>query len=248
MHFEINPKYQQLSNLVENIEEHCESSIKTLYDQRNLIRLINYDGYQYVVKSFKVPNLVNQIAYRHFRESKAKRSYNYSLLIGSELTPEPIAYIENLNHFLLKESYYISSYFDYDHTIHEVLVDKALTGRKTILEGFANFTFQLHEKEILHHDYSHGNILIKQSEQGDKNSYDFKIIDINRMEFKPLDLAARLNNFARINADDGDLAIITHQYAKLIDANPEVAFEKAKFYRNDFYKKRAIKNKLRGKA
>ena len=247
MPYQINPKYQDLSHLVDNIESHCESPVKVLYDQRNVIRLINYDDCQYVVKAFKVPNLANQIAYRYLRDSKAKRSYLYSLLIGSDLTPEPVAYIENHQGGLLKQSYYISSYFDYDYTIHQVLTNKDLEDKQRILEGFATFTHQLHQKEILHHDYSHGNILIKKSLRHEDN-YDFKIIDINRMEFRPLSLDERLENFARINADDANLKTITRKYAELMDVDSEAAFEKARFYRDDFYKKRALKNKLRGKG
>ena len=247
MPYEINPKYKNVNDLVDNIESYCLSSNRIIYDQRNVIFLVNFEDHDYVVKSFKQPNIINRIAYRYFRASKAKRSFQYSLILGSDITPTPIAYIENVESYFLGKSYYISKYFNYDYTIHEVLIDKKLEDRSRILEQFASFTYKLHEGKILHHDYSHGNILIKKPLSEDEN-YIFKIIDINRMEFITLSMNKRLDNFSRINADDSDMKIIMSQYAKLTDANPEVAFEKAKFYRDDFYKKRAIKNKLRGKA
>lgn len=246
MIYEINPKYKHLKPFIENIDQYFQASSHVLYDQRNVIRVVNYENENYVVKAFKVPNLVNRFAYRYLRPSKAKRSYQYSLKIGSELSPEPIAYIEQKKSALLATSYYISEYFEYDHTIHEVLINKELENRSQILSEFADFTFKLHELDILHHDYSHGNILIKKS-NSQESSYEFKIIDINRMEFKPFDLKARLENFARIKADNDDMEIIINQYAKRMNMDVEKLLKDAKFYRDDFYKKRALKNKLRGK-
>ena len=217
-----------------------------LYDQRNVIRVVTYDNEEYVVKAFRVPNAINRFAYCYLRPSKAKRSYQYSLKIGAELSPEPIAYIEQTKNLLLAKSYYISKHFDYDHTIHEVLINKELQDRKQILKAFADFTYNLHELEILHHDYSHGNILIKKSAVLD-SGYEIKIIDVNRMEFKALDLKARLENFARIKADDDDMEIIITQYAKNLNQPVANLLKDAKFYRDDFYQKRALKHKLRGK-
>lgn len=248
MIYEINPKYENLQPLIDNIESYFERSSHILYDQRNVIRVVNYENKKYVVKAFKIPNLINRFAYRYLRPSKAKRSYIYSLKIGRELTPEPIAYIEQNQNGLLATSYYISEYFEYENTIHEVLISKELKNRKKILQEFADFTFKLHQLDILHHDYSHGNILIKKSSETHSNvDYELKIIDINRMEFKPLDLKTRLENFARIKADDEDMQIIITQYSKNMNLAVKDLLKDAKFYRDDFYKKRAIKHKLRRK-
>ncbi|MEH6458061.1 MAG: hypothetical protein V7749_17155 [Cocleimonas sp.] len=246
MIYEINPKYSSIKPFIENIETYFQKSSHVLYDQRNVIRVVNYENENYVVKKFRVPNLVNRFAYRYLRPSKAKRSYLYSLKIGAELSPEPIAYIEQSKNALLATSYYISKYFEYDQTIHEVLINKELGNRERILKDFSDFTYKLHELEILHHDYSHGNILMKKSIEAD-STYEFKIIDVNRMEFKSLDLKTRLESFARINADDIDMETIITQYAKNMDAPVENLLKDAKFYRDDFYQKRALKHKLRGK-
>ncbi len=246
MIYELNPKYASLKPLIENIESYFKDSSHVLYDQRNIIRVITYDNEEYVVKAFRVPNIVNQYAYRYLRPSKAKRSYQYSLKIGAEISPEPIAFIEQNKNLGLAKSYYISKYFKYDHTIHEVLINNNLQDRERILKAFADFTFKLHQLEILHHDYSHGNILIKES-SSEESGYEIKIIDVNRMEFKSLDLKARLENFARIKADDDDMAIIISQYAKNLDQAVDDLLKDAKFYRDDFYQKRALKHKLRGK-
>jgi len=246
MIYEINPKYATIKPLIDNIETYFQESSHVLYDQRNVIRVVDYENEKYVVKAFKIPNLVNRFAYRYLRPSKAKRSYLYSLRIGAELSPEPIAYIEKNKNLLLGASYYISSYFDYDHTIYEVLSNKELENREQILRDFADFTYKLHELDIRHHDYSHGNVLIKKSTNND-SKYEFNIIDINRMTFQFLDLKARLENFAKVNADDEDMTIIITQYAKKMGMPLEKLLSDAKFYRDDFYQKRALTHKLRGK-
>lgn len=246
MIYEINPKYSTIKLFIDDIETHFQNSSHILYDQRNIIRVVSYQNEDYVVKAFKVPNIVNRFAYRYIRSSKAKRSYQYSLKIGNELTPEPIAYIEKSTNGLLATSYYISKYFKYDHTIHEVLINKELENRNQILRDFADFTYKLHELEILHNDYSHGNILIK-TEKERSTSNKFKIIDINRMEFKQLDLKTRLENFARIKADDEDTRTIITQYAQNLNITAHKLIEDAKIYRDKFYQKRALNHKLRGK-
>ena len=246
MIYEINPKYASIKPFIENIDTYFQESSHVLYDQRNVIRVVDYENESYVVKKFRVPNLINRFAYRYLRPSKAKRSYLYSLKVGAELSPEPIAYIEESKTGLLATSYYISKYFKYDHTIHEVLINKNLDNRNQILKDFADFTYKLHELKILHHDYSHGNILIKEPSESQSSS-EFKIIDVNRMEFKHLDLKTRLENFARIKADDNDMNTIITQYANRMNMPLENLLEDAKLYRDDFYQKRAIKQKLRGK-
>ena len=62
------------------------------------------------------------------------------------------------------------------------------------------------------------------------------------MDFKALDIKARLANFARIKADD-DMKIIIENYAENMQLAPENMLKEAKFYR-----KRARNHKLRGKS
>ncbi|NYT27516.1 MAG: hypothetical protein H0A76_06205 [Candidatus Thiodubiliella endoseptemdiera] len=84
---------------------------------------------------------------------------------------------------------------------------------------FAEFIYQLHQNNILHQDLSPGNILIKKNQLG----YEFKIIDINRMNFKILNLQQRAKNFNKLWADDIDLGVILKAYAKLAKFD-EVSF------------------------
>lgn len=242
----INPKFQHLSSFIENIEEHFQKSNDILYDERNQIKSISFEGEDYVVKSFKVPNALNRFAYRYLRPSKAKRSYEYSLKIGGEFCPEPIAFIEEIKNGLLGKSYFISKYFGYDFTIRPILLDKDFDEelRKKVLVGLADFAFKLHEKGILHRDFSYGNILIKY--QGDQLI--FNIIDVNRMQFSDLTIEERMESFARLHADDRAMGLIISQYSQHVQQSTDMLLSLALKYRNDFQAKKDLKKKLRGRS
>ena len=163
---------------------------------RNSLKLFKLGDKILNVKSFRIPNLINQIAYKFFRKSKAQRSFEYgkwlqSLDIG---TPQPIAYYTFKTPFLFKKSYYISEQLDCDLTYRELTTDFEYPNHEDILRAFTRFTYNLHEKNVHFLDHSPGNTLIK------KVSKDFKfyLVDLNRMEFKPLDFDTRIKNFSKL--------------------------------------------------
>ena len=246
----LNPDYSKLKPLVENIETYFQQSSRVLHQKRNEIRVISYNDEKFVVKKFRVPNPLNQFVYRFIRPSKAQRSYEYSLEVGKELCPEAIAFIEEHQGLRLLKSYYISRYFDFDYEIRAVLSDKSFADRKTILQSFAEFTYQLHEKNILHRDYSPGNILIKRRQDSltaQAGQYQFKIVDVNRMQFKVLSIKDRLENFVRLSEDDDTLNLVIKRYAECIHQPVERMQALAKQYCTSYNKKRALKNRLRGR-
>ncbi|HFC92646.1 MAG TPA: hypothetical protein ENJ51_07520 [Leucothrix mucor] len=243
MKYQLHPDYLHLQPLIDTIEPHFQSASHILHAARNELRVVAFSGEDYVIKSFKIPNTINRFAYRYLRASKAKRSYDYSLTLGVELCPQPIAYIEQFQHGLLARSYYISRHFNYDFTIRPLLDDAEFADRGVILQTFAEFTYQLHQKGILHRDYSPGNILIKKQADG----YEFKIIDVNRMQFKRLNLQDRLTNFARLMVDDSTMKIILDRYAELMNKPLNEILNAATHYRDQFARRRELKNKLRGR-
>ena len=123
MKYELQDNYQHLKPLMENIDRYFQKSSKVLHAERNEIRIVPFDGEDYVIKSFKVPNLVNRFAYQYLRPSKAKRSYEYSLKLGDVICPESVGYLEKVEKGLLSSSYFVSLHFDYDFTIRPVLTD-----------------------------------------------------------------------------------------------------------------------------
>ena len=233
---------QEYVKLLINIREYFKDSKNSIHKARNEIKILDYKNKKLVVKAFKVPNLLNKIVYTFFRGTKAKKSYENSLRISS-FVPQAIGYIEFRKFGLLSDSYFISEQFEYDFTIREVITESDFKDRKNIFKELAKFTFLLHKDGILHKDYSPGNILIKLSENG----YEFKIVDINRMEFKELSIDDRLKNFSQLWAKDEDLKIVIDEYSKLINQDEEVCFKKAVKYSQKHKDRKNFKKRLKGK-
>jgi len=190
-----------------NIEALFSDSSESMHKARNEIKIITIDTTPYVVKAFKVPHIINRFAYTFLRGSKAKRSYENSLIL-KEFAPQPIAYIEFFKNSLLHTSYFISEYYAYDFTMKYPLIDPNFEDRENILSAFADFTFELHQHNIFHIDYSPGNILVKKEQE----RYNFKIVDVNRMRFCSLSIQQRAQNLSKLTEKITDLKIIAQAY------------------------------------
>jgi len=184
-----------------------------IYDKRNIIKIVEFESKKYVVKYFKIPHLLNQIIYRFFRDSKAKRSfYNSMRLRQMDVhTPEPIGYIEFPIRFRFKESFYVSEFFDFDFEIRAVFTDENFEDRENILQKFIEYTYMLHKKGVYHIDYSPGNILIKK----EANNYIFSIIDVNRMKFIEFDNNLRMKSISKLTNSKEDNHFMVQHYAKV---------------------------------
>ena len=234
-----NSRYE---TLLKNIQNYFDNTEESIHKARNEIKIIRFENEDFAVKSFKIPNLINKIVYTFFKPSKAKKSYENSVKI-SDFVPKPIGYIEFERFGLIGESYFISENFNYDFTIREPLVDKDFLQKEAVFKAFAEFTFKLHEEDIFHLDYSPGNILIKKEHK----SYIFKIVDINRMEFRPLSLNDRLRNFSKLWAKDDDLKFIIKEYCKLMNCDEESSITIALKYSQSHKDKKNAKKRLKGK-
>lgn len=233
----------QLSNFINHFDNEGEAFGN---GDRNTIKLITINNLKLNVKSFKTPNIFNQIAYKFFRKNKAQRSFEYAnkLLQLGVGTPQPIAYYAFTTPFLFKKSFYISEHLECDLTYRELVENPAFKNHEQILRAFTQFTFQLHEKEILFKDHSPGNTLIKIKDDG----YEFYIVDLNRMEFKPLDFENRINNFARLTPKKEMVKVMANEYAKLINVEESKIFDKmwsaTKTFQKKYHDKIALKKKL----
>ncbi|MCX6061841.1 MAG: hypothetical protein NT103_06295 [Campylobacterales bacterium] len=245
--YEYKSLYASLKPSFESIRSIFAGDDHSIHKARNELKIIELDGVKTVVKSFKVPHLINRIVYTFFRKSKAYKSYHNALRL-EELnisTPEPIALIEFFESGLLEESYFISEFFDYDFTIRTPLLEP-LEDREAIFTAFAAYTYGLHQKAVWHLDYSPGNILIKKIESG----YQFSIVDINRMEFREITPLQGCENFNKLWASDEELEIMGREYARLSGFNVAVTIAEMKQH-NDANKrvknfKKRLKNLLKG--
>ena len=214
---------------------------------RNSLKLFMLEDKTLNVKSFRVPNVINQLAYRFLRKSKAQRSFEYakqlqSLDIG---TPQPIAYYEYKSLFLFNKSYYVSEQLECDLTYRELTKDFNYPNHEAILRAFTRFTYNLHQKQVKFLDHSPGNTLIKKVD----DDYEFYLVDLNRMEFKPMDLEARIKNFAKLTTHKSLIKVMSEEYAKCSNESYETVFNlmwnNTQDFQRRYWRRRRIKNKLK---
>ena len=227
---------------LEQIRSKFEETAYGAYKGRNAIKVLSFLGQDIVVKSFRIPHVINKFAYAFLRDSKAKKSYFNSLKI-IDFVPEPLAYAEFFRFGLLYDSYFLCKEFKYDFTIREVLLNDDFPDKEKIFDTFAAFTYALHEEGIEHLDYSPGNILIKK----EQDAYIFKTIDVNRMRFLPLNNQKRLENFAKLWSSDEDLTLIIKSYAQKIEMDETEAVQIALDASQKHKDKKNFKKRLKGK-
>ncbi len=241
---DLSPQQQsQLLSIVLNFEKRA---LQTIKKERNTIKTATFNGFEINIKSFKKPNLINKIVYKFFRKSKAERSFLFAhkLLENGIKTPQPLAFFEYTSPFFFGKSFYVSKNLNYDFTIREIIDNDDFNDSENIIRQFTRFTFNLHQNNINFLDHSPGNTLIVKKGK----DYEFYLVDLNRMEFKPMDFNARMNNFAKLSSKKYMNSIIANEYAKLYPAKSEEEILKKLMYysdrfKNKFLKKQAFKKK-----
>lgn len=244
MNIMLNKNFKHLQNdLLEVISNFSNFDNAFGTGKRNSIKKINLGDGVIVVKSFKIPNLINKLAYRFFRSSKAQRSYEYTtkLLELGINTPAPIAYLEYFSTFMISKSFYVSDLVTYDLTYRELINDPNYPDAEKILRSFTRFTFDLHQKGILFLDHSPGNTLIIKNH----NNYDFYLVDLNRMRFGELNFKDRMKNFSRLTPRKEMFEIMSDEYAKLYGKKQEIVFESMWDFRKKFEAKLTRKKRLK---
>ncbi|MEN2400043.1 lipopolysaccharide kinase InaA family protein [Flavobacterium sp. MC2016-06] len=232
--------------------EEFNSSVGKLFGNgdRNKIKLFDLNGKTINIKSFKIPNIVNKIAYKYFRKSKARRSFEYAeLLLEKGIgTPQPIAFLENFNSIGLRDSYYASEHLEAELTYRELVEIPDYQDRDNILRQFTKFTFDLHEKGVEFLDHSPGNTLIKATSE---NKYAFFLVDLNRMNFhESMSFEQRMDNFRRLTPQKEMIAVMSNEYAKFYTDKTEAEiFEKmwqaTTHFQDEFARKKRLKKKLK---
>jgi hypothetical protein len=213
---------------------------------RNTLKIYEVGAIPINIKSFKVPNVVNKIVYKFFRKSKAERSYQYAnLLLEKDIgTPAPIAYIEDSGTVSFGKSFYISEHLEPDLTYRKLIREPSYLDHENILRQFTAFTLRLHNSGVLFKDHSPGNTLIKKNE----DSYEFYLVDLNRMEFKELTFDERIKNFSRLTPKKEMVSIMSDEYAKLTSWGYTEIFnlmwKETEAFQLKFHRKKRLKKKL----
>ncbi|WP_109298778.1 lipopolysaccharide kinase InaA family protein [Aquimarina sp. AU474] len=245
--FVVHPDYSSIENKIKSTIVNFDDYSEILGDPgRNVIKIVTIDGKKHTIKSFKIPNAINQIVYRFFRKSKAQRSFEYAnrlLELGID-TPYPVAYELRTTPFLFKKSYYVSELENADLTYRELTTDFDISDHENILRSFTRFTYKLHENGVNFLDHSPGNTLIKREESG----YKFSLVDLNRMEFGKMDFDTRIKNFAKLTIHESMVRIMSNEYAKCTGEDEQKIFDLMWRYTEEFqyryYRKIRIKRRI----
>ena len=230
----INKKYEHLREWLERLPEDFERLGEVIYDKRNQLRVVEApDGTLVNVKRYCVPHLVNRVVYSTgIRKPKGLRAFIYPtrLLERGIETPEPSAYIEQRRCGLLGVSYFISVQSPLGHTLYE-FGDAQEGTYEEMADALGRFTAMMHEREVLHLDYSPGNVLWDKDETG----YHFAVVDINRMRFGKVNMEDGCAALRRLWGPKRFIELIARSYAIAREFNEDEAVRLTMQARTDFW-------------
>ena len=250
MIFEVNPDFENLKDEFLTLFKDFEvSGTDFIVGNRNTIKIFEVNDLNVNIKSFKIPNQLNQFIYRFVRKSKARRSFEYAnLLLEKGIgTPTPLAFQENYGNLGLKNSFYASLHQDYDLTFRELVEVKDFPDEVNILKQFTRFSYKMHENGIEFKDHSPGNTLIKKISE---NEYEFFLVDLNRMNFHDsMNIELRMKNLSRLTPKKEMVKIMAEEYAEISGENQnqlfELLWEYTLKFQTKYHRKLKAKTKLK---
>jgi len=231
-------------NFIPELPDTFSSSGEIIHNARNQIRVYNVNGRRVNVKKFCIPPIVNRILYSWgWRIPKAKKTFlnaNEIVKRGFQ-TPQPYGYIIERNGWLINFSYFVSEQADHlkpmGYKNHPLPLIKAL----------AAYTVQLHQKGLVHIDYTPNNILFAEQD----GNFTFSLVDINRFRFYKAEVptAAVLTNLMKPFHDDEQIKRFATEYARLRGWNAEKLCQKVlrrRYIRNFYDRAKATLKKIPG--
>ena len=206
----IHPDYAFCADFIDRLPDIFHTEGETIFKARNELKIFEQHGLELAVKSFKTPHFINKVAYSVLRASKAERSYQYAskLLDKGIPTPKPVAYIEIKKYGRLFNSFLVSLKSRFRREIRELIHSPDMPEAYPVLRDFVQFTADIHQKGVFHKDYSPGNILFGKT--GDR--YEFELVDLNRMQFREVDLKAGCKSFDKLCLRDDLHKFALQQY------------------------------------
>lgn len=226
---------------LENLPQYFPHNGTIIHHARNQIRVMDMNGKKINVKKYCIPPIVNRILYSiGLRRPKAKSTYvnAQEIIKRGFATPQPYAYILERKKGLLYHSYFISEQVEGVKTIRHNSSDKKM------ISALAEYTAQLHEKGLMHKDFTPGNILYKE----ENGKYHFVLVDINRFHCKnkPIGLGGVCKNLMQPFNDDELIKFFVFEYAKYRKINTSIVWPYVyllRHYRNFYDRtKRALKS------
>jgi hypothetical protein len=227
-------KYKDLKEFVAQIPRRFEQEGRTIYQGRNLIKVFEAPHDMMVnVKRYHAPRGVNSLVYSlGIRKPKGQRAYQYPriLLQKGIDTPEPVAYIEDRKGGLITYSYLISLQSTLQHTLYE-FGNASQEQWEPMVQPLAAFTAKMHNQQLMHRDFSPGNVLWDVVD----GEYRFSVVDINRMYFGEVDMKKGCENFARLWGPKAFFCALIRSYTAIRGFNEEEALRIALSARTRFW-------------
>lgn len=244
----IAPRYAHLETFAASMPQIFEHEGEVIYRGRNLIKTMTApDGTLVNVKRYHQPSGPNRLIYSWgLRESKGSRAFRYPAILAAKDigTPDAIALVEERNSLgLLGYSYLLTVQSPYPNTLY-AMGDAKEGEYEALAEALGRFAAHLHEQEVLHKDFTPGNILWSH----DADGYHFALVDINRMAFGPVSSKTGLATLCRLWGPKAFVRLTAESYAQARDYDVATAVQyvmerRARFWRR-YGKKHTIKFKL----
>ncbi len=239
-----NTLFVEFDTFLKNIPEFFANQGKTLRNKRNHVKVLEIDGKRINVKKYGIPPFFfNRIVYVLFRDTKAKRGFDYALKLHSLgiNTPMPIGYYIEKKGLLLSTCYLATEQEDNIYnmaSLDEVQEDISLD---TIFCEYARYTALLHKNGIFHHDYTLENVMFRI----ENNKLNFILIDINQMSFHKPKFGAGCKCFERLKLKDEQLKYIATIYAQEMNYDAQQTLDKIMQLRARRAKLRKIRHRCK---
>lgn len=239
----IHPSWEGLASFVRHLPTSFSDEGKVLRDARNKVRLMSMDGVNLVVKQYKLPLFHQRLDYTFIRPSKAKRAYLFAerlLALGFQ-TPAPIACLEVYRGGLFYQGYFVSAYCNKPDLS---FLRTNSENQEALLDAFAAYLVQLHERGFLHGDCNLSNFMYDFSD----GRYTFSTIDINRSRFVEHPSQEKcLKNLMRLTHDRVLLEKIVSRYAACRNWDAVTCLSQVTKYLDEFEKRNQRKKLLLGR-
>lgn len=190
-----------------------------IHNARNQIKVFDVNGHKVNVKKYCIPPIINRIFYSYgVRRPKAKTTFANAqeILKRGFHTPAPYGYIIQRNAWgLITYSYFFSE------QVTDVLpLGHHRSFEPSLFGAFACFAADLHQKGLLHIDFTPNNILYRQ--EGGK--FSFYLVDINRFSFRNTAWPVHkvLNNLMKPFVFDDLLEDFVNKYAQARTISPDI--------------------------
>ena len=218
---EVHPQYREVMPFLQALPTLFPAQGETIYQGRNELKRFTYQGHTLIVKKYGRPHLINRLAYRLVRQSKACRAYRYGchlqrLGIG---TPQPIGFYSTGTWLTVDESYSVTLQSACPYTYRHFST-RSFQRMDDILRSIGRTAAMLHEHNMLHKDFSAGNILFDDAPQ----SIPVEIIDLNRMHFGPVSMEKGCRNFERLPVTEHMLYVLAEEYARCRQLDADTCF------------------------